>query len=278
MKSTNLVNSKTEVNSYMPILTLTTDLGTQDQYVAAIKGSLISLAPTATLIDISHDIPSFDFYKAAYILKHSYYFFPEKTIHLIGVTPFSTDTHGYLAAQYKNHFFIGPDSGLFSAIFDEPAQQLVKLNGKADPKFRTFSLIDLPVKAAAKLLNGAKLSDIGEKTDSYYERNFLKPFASNNSIDGYITHIDRFKNIITDIDLNLFKEVGKNRAFTIAFKNYTIRDINTHYEDVISGESIAFFNFQGFLEIAINYGNAASLLNFNRGEKIKIIFNDHTDS
>lgn len=262
----------------MAILTLTTDLGTQDHYVATLKGSILNLAPSANLVDISHDIPSFDFYKAAYIIKNSFYFFPEKTIHLIGVTPFSSDTHSYIAAQYKNHFFIGSDSGMFSAIFDEPAQQLVRLKGNELLRFKTISLLDLPVKAAGKLLNGGKLSDLGDKMESFYERNFLKPFASADSIDGYVTHIDKFKNIITDIDQKLFAEIGKNRPFRIAFKNYTIREISTHYEEVINGESLALFNFQGFLEIAINYGDAASLLNFGRGEKIKIIFDDHTNS
>lgn len=262
----------------MGILTLTTDLGTQDHYVAALKGSILNLSPTATLVDISHSVPSFDFYKAAYLIKNSFYFFPERSIHLIGVVPFSSETHSYIAALYKNHYFIGADCGMFSAIFDETPELLIRISGTENPRLKTFSILDLPVKAAGKLLNGAKLSDVGQKTDTYYERSLLRPFSSANSIDGYVAHIDKFKNIVTDIDMKLFETVGKNRPFSIVFKNYTIHEINQHYEEVINGETTALFNFQGFLEIAINYGDAAPLLNFSRGEKIKILFDDNTDS
>jgi S-adenosylmethionine hydrolase len=262
----------------MPILTLTTDLGTQDQYVAALKGSILTHSPSATIVDISHNIPNFDFYKAAYILKHSFYFFPEKTIHLIGVNPFSTEQYGYISALYRNHYFIASDSGVFSALFEEAPQQLVKLSGKENPKYKTFSVLDLPVKAAAKLLNGGKLSDIGEKITSYTERSFLTPYVSANSIDGYVVHIDKFDNVVTDISEELFTTTRKNRAFTIAFKKYNLSEISTHYEEVIQGENTALFNFQGYLEIAMNYGNAASLTNFGRGDKIKIIFEDDTNS
>ena len=262
----------------MAILTLTTDLGTRDHYVAAIKGSILSLSPAATIVDISHNIPSFDFYKAAYIVKNSFYYFPEKTVHLIGVTPFSTKTHSYIAADYKNHFFIGSDSGMFSAIFDAPAQQLIRITGIENTRLKTFSVLDLPIKAAAKLLNGAKLSELGEKIEKFNEKNFLTPFVSNDSIDGYVTHVDKFENLITDIDMKLFYETGKNRTFNISFKKYDLGEINTHYEEVIPGELVGFFNFQGFLEIAINYGKASTLMHFVRGDKIKIIFDAATNS
>jgi S-adenosylmethionine hydrolase len=261
----------------MPILTLTTDLGTQDQYVAAIKGSLLSLSPTTQIIDLTHEIPSFDFYKAAYILKHSFYFYPEKTLHLVGVNPFSSQQYAYLAAQYKNHYFISADSGFFSALFEEAPQQLVHLTGSEQSALKTFSLIDIPVKAAAKLLNGSKLTDVGEKVSTHLERSFLTPYVSENAIDGYVVHIDKFENVVTDISKELFYKVGKNRPFTLAFKKYSLSEISEHYEDVIHGENAVLFNFQGFLEIGMNYGKLASLTHVFRGDKIKIVFDD-TDS
>ncbi len=261
----------------MPILTLTTDLGTQDQYVAAIKGSVLTHSPATQIVDISHNIPSYDFYKAAYILKHSFYFFPEKTLHLVGVNPFSTEQFNYLAAQYRNHFFISADSGFFSALFDEAPQQLVRLRGDEKNSFKTFSILEIPVKAATKLLNGAKLGDLGEKTEKHLEKSFLTPFVGENSIDGYVVHIDKFENVVTDISKELFYKVGKNRSFSLSFKKYTLTEISEHYEDVIHGEVAVFFNFQGFLEIGMNYGKMASLTHVSRGDKMKIIFDD-TDS
>ena len=262
----------------MPILTLTTDLGIQDQYVAAIKGSILALSAGTTIVDISHHIPDFDYFKAAYVLKNSFYYYPDKTVHFIGVNPFSSEKYGYLAALYKNHFFIYSDSGLQSALFDEAPQQLVRITGKENPLLKTFSILDLPVKAAAKLLNGGKLTDVGEKAESFLERNFLKPYVSENTIDAYVTHIDKFSNLVTDIDSKLFYEVGKSRPFKLYFKNYTLKEISAHYEDAIQGEIIALFNFQGFLEIAMNYGTAALLTNVARGEKIKIIFDGGKNS
>ncbi len=259
----------------MAILTLTTDLGTQDHYVGVLKGSLLSLAPTATMVDISHAITSFDIYQAAYFVKKSFSYFPEKTVHLIGVCPYSLDKYRYIAVSYRNHYFIGLDCGMFSAIFEEAPQLIVNLDTMPNKNLATFSILDLPVNAAAKLLNGAKLSDLGTKAERIVERKVLEPFSNTNSIDGYVAQVDKFKNVITDIPKELFYNVGKNRAFTLAFKSYTIQAISSHYEDVIQGEAVAFFNFQGFLEIAINFGDAATLLNFSRGEKIKIIFNDN---
>ena len=258
----------------MAILTLTTDLGTQDHYVGVLKGSILSQAPTANLVDITHSIPSFDVFQAANFVKKSFPYFPEKTVHLIGVNPFTEENNPYIAAMYKNHYFIGADCGMFSGIFDESPQQLVKLEGNRDANLKTFSLLDLPVKAAAKLLNGAKLQDIGAKLDKFSERNFFKAFSGPDSIDGYVAHIDKFKNVITDVNREMFQQVGKNRAFELSFKSYTINEISEHYQDVIQGEAVAFFNFQGFLEIAINYGDAATLLNFGKSEKIKIRFHD----
>ena len=259
----------------MPILTLTTDLGTQDHYVAALKGTILSLKPDVNIVDISHHIPVFDFYKAAYIIKNSFHYYPPKTVHLIGVTPHSTDAHSYLAIEYKNQFFIAADNGVFSAIFDETPTAIVRINGKENSSAKSFSLLELPVNTAIELLKGKDIKSLGELVIEYHQRNFFKPFSTTNSITGYVVHIDKFKNIITDIHRDLFYQIGNKRKFLMDFKSYESTAIHNHYDDAIQGEIVTLFNFQGFLEIAMNQGDAATLLNFKRGDQIKIDFHDN---
>ena len=260
---------------FMPILTLTTDLGTQDHYVAALKGTILSLKPDVNIVDISHHIPVFDFYKAAYIVKNSFHYYPPKTVHLIGVTPHSADAHSYLAIEYKNQFFIAADNGVFSAIFDETPTTIVRINGKENSSAKSFSLLELPVNTAIELLKGKDIKSLGEAVSEYHERSFFKAYTTPNSIIGYVVHVDRFQNLITDIHKDLFSKVGNNRKFFIDLKSYNSSSIHKHYDGVIEGELVLLFNSQGFLELAMNQANAAGLLHFNQNDQIKIDFHDN---
>src|SRR5665811_2404326 len=102
----------------MAIITLTTDLGDKDIYQAALKGSILKLSPDVNIVDITNSVSAFNVQQAAFILKNSFHYFPDATVHLIGIdTVFSSDTK-YLALRYKNHYFVGSDNGIFSLMFD----------------------------------------------------------------------------------------------------------------------------------------------------------------
>lgn len=140
----------------MGIITLTTDLGHRDFYQAALKGSLLSLDPSVTIVDITHEIPSFDIQQAAFVLKNAYKYFPKDTVHLIGIdSVYNKDTR-YLAVRHHDYYFIGTDNGLFSLLFEEEPEEVVELNLIQDLKFLHFPLTDIFAKAASYLAKGGK--------------------------------------------------------------------------------------------------------------------------
>ena len=110
----------------MAIITLTTDLGMKDHYVSAIKGTILSRIPQATIIDISHQIPTYNIQDAAYIIKNAYPNFPKSSIHIIGIKAEQTNQSSHVIVRSDGHFFIGADNGIFSFL-ESPIEKIIEL-------------------------------------------------------------------------------------------------------------------------------------------------------
>lgn len=257
----------------MGIITLTTDLGHKDFYQAALKGSIISQFPTARLIDISHEIPPFDIQYAAFVLKNAYPYFPEKTVHLVGIdSVFNQDTR-YLALKHKGHYFVGADNGIFSLILDGAPEEAVELNIIQDLKYLHFPLTDIFAKAACVLAKGGMLTDIGDPVTTIVDRTLVQPVVEKDSLRGSVVFIDSFGNVISNINKELFNKVQRSRNFVLYFRrNETIDQMSWHYNDVPEGEKLCLFGISDYLEIAINKGNASGLLGLNKGDIIRVEF------
>lgn len=257
----------------MAIITLTTDLGDKDIYQAALKGSIFKLLPAVNIVDITHSVAAFNVQQAAFILKNSFYYFPEQTVHLIGIdTVYNSDTK-YLAVRYKNHYFVGSDNGIFSLMFDADPDEIVELNIMQDLKFLHFPLADIFVKAACHLAGGGKLNEIGLPLESMEKKMNLQPIVEKNMIKGVVIYIDSFQNVITNITKEFFNKVQQGRQFTLSFKrNETINHLSWHYNEVPEGEKLCLFGISDHLEIAINKGNASGLLGLNLGDSVIINF------
>jgi len=260
----------------MAIITLTTDLGLKDFTVSAIKGSIYSTLPTATIADITHLVPKFDIMQAAFILRNAYKHFPNGSIHIIGVMPYETIHNRHVAIEYKGHFFIGSDNGIFSMVFDEKPNTIVELDLKSiasDNKFLKPTK-DIFVQAACHIARGGTLEVLGNKKDSISERTMFRAIVNENNIRGTIIYIDNFGNAITNIPELTFKEAGRGRNFTLSFRvpGYDINEICESYAEVQPSERLAIFGPTGFLEIAINLGNASELLGLSTGDVITISF------
>jgi len=257
----------------MAIITLTTDLGDKDIYQAALKGSILKLLPTVTIVDITHSVAAFNVQQAAFILKNSYYYFPEGTVHLIGIDTVFNEQTRYLAVQYKNHFFIGADNGIFSLMFSDTPDEMVELNIIQDLKFLHFPLADIFVKAAVHMAKGGKLTEIGLPVSSVENKMNLQPVIEKNLIKGVVIYIDSFQNVITNITKEFFNRIQQGRQFTLYFKrNETITHLSWHYNEVPEGEKLCLFGISDHLEIAINKGNASGLLGLNLGDSVLIDF------
>ncbi|WP_295672599.1 SAM-dependent chlorinase/fluorinase [uncultured Mucilaginibacter sp.] len=259
----------------MAIITLTTDLGDKDIYQAALKGSILKLLPTVNIVDITNSVAAYNIQQAAFILKNSYYYFPEDTVHLIGIDTVYNEETRYLAIRYKNHYFVGADNGIFSLMFDTEPEEIFELNIMQDLKFLHFPLADIFVKAACHLANNGKLSEIGLRVVEIEKKMNLQPVIEKNLIKGAVIYIDSFQNVITNITKDFFTSVQQGRRFLLSFKrNETINHLSWHYNEVPEGEKLCLFGISDHLEIAINKGNASGLLGLNLGDTVVIDFHD----
>lgn len=257
----------------MGIITLTTDLGDKDIYQAALKGSILKVQPTVNIVDITHNIQAFNIQQAAFILKNSYYYFPEKTVHLIGIDTVYNKDVKYLAVKYRNHYFVGADNGIFCLMFGTDPDEMVEISIMQDLKFLHFPLTDIFVKAACHLAKGGKLTEIGEPVERVEQKTNLQPVIEKNLIKGVVIYIDSFQNVITNITKELFMKIQQGRRFILYFKrNEVITQLSWYYNEVDEGEKLCLFGISDHLEIAINKGNASGLLGLNLGDSVIIDF------
>lgn len=257
----------------MAIITLTTDLGSKDFYQAALKGSILTILPAANIVDITHEVPSFNISYAAFVLKNVYHYFPKGTVHLIGIDSVFSEHTKYLALKYQEHYFVGADNGIFSLLFDGKPDEIVELNIMQDLKYLHFPLVDIFVKAASHLAKGGRLRDIGISTDGVEERTLLNPVIEPDMIRGSVIYIDNFCNVITNITKELFTRIQRNRDFTLFFrKSETITQLSWHYNEVPEGEKLCLFGISNHLEIAINKGKASGLLGLHLSDIVRIQF------
>ncbi len=260
----------------MAIITLTTDLGLKDNYVASVKGAILKELPEATIVDITHEIPLFDFQKTAFVLKHCYLDFPVGSIHIVGVNSESTMETPHVAIYENGHYFIGADNGIFSLLFNHQPEKIVDLTLTQDVNLIAFPTKDVFVKAACHLAKGGKLEDIGNIKKELTVRTMFSPIFENNILKGMAIYIDHYGNIITNITEPMYKEHGKGRSFSILFRKaeYEINQISKSYSAVVEGERVALFSSTGYIEIAINKANASKLFGINQGDTIRIEFYD----
>ena len=256
----------------MPIITLTSDWGLKDHYLAAVKGSILKRLPGCTIVDITHDIPPFNIEQAAFVVKNAYPNFPDGTVHIIGINTEESDKFPHTVIEIDNQFFIGTDNGIFSLIFDKQPDHILELTIPQDSDFFTFSTRDRFVKAAIHIAQNKPLKELGEPKSKLNEKILFKPVTDQNTIKGHVLYIDGYQNIITNIEESLFKEIGHGRKFNILFRTYSINKISRSYTDVAPGEIVALFDSNQYLEIAMNQGNAAGLLGLDYKDMIRIEF------
>ena len=244
----------------MAIITLTSDFGTKDYLAGAFKGRLLRHHAACQLVDITHDVPPFNFSEAAYIIKNSVLNFPEHSFHLLLVNLFDSATSLPLLAYHRGHYYAAADNGLLPMVLGTQPDQSILLNLPARLQYDTLAWADLFGKAIHHIESGLAFDKLGKEPELLVEKTNLLPNYGDDFIDGRIIFIDRFENVVVNITYDDFHRIGNGRPFAIMFKSRdTIRRISNGYPQVSEGSSLAFFNSAGYLEIAVNKGNAASL-------------------
>ncbi len=260
----------------MAIITLTTDWGIKDHYLASVKGSLLKHIENIQIIDITHDVLPFDIYQASFIFKNSYKNFPDGTIHIIGVNSDASIESPHIAIKHENQYFIGADNGVFSLIFGMQDLEIAEIDIFQESDNFTFSTKDVFVKAAQIIDKDKSLAKLGPKRDSINRMMSFEPVVEmddeNIAIIGKVIYVDRYENAITNISEDLFYSYAKNKRFDITFNSYTeeLTTISKSYLDVPPSEMCAIFDSNGLLEISINQGNAGSLLGLKLDSRIRI--------
>ncbi|WP_409417934.1 S-adenosyl-l-methionine hydroxide adenosyltransferase family protein [Flavobacterium sp. PS2] len=274
----------------MSIITLTTDYGLKDHFVGALKGKILSEYSEATIVDISHDIDPFNTTEASYIIGASYFSFPKGTVHLIGVDIERNKENQHIAMQWNDHYFICADNGILSMLTQKIVPQKIVFINIHDRLPGDASDLDVFIKVACHIAKGGLLNVIGKETQNIKQITELQSIVGNdgNSLKGYVSYIDHFGNVVTNISKRQFLEVARGRPYEIVMKPKSIKTILPNYSAIASsekypiktyeGEKLAIFNEAGFLEIAIfrsnpsKVGSANSLLGLNYRDTILIQF------
>lgn len=254
----------------MAIITLTTDFGDTDHYVASFKGEILYTLPGATLVDICNTIPPFKVNRAAYILRNAFAHFPKRTIHIARVFEHSDPSVSVVACSYHGQYFLAPDNGLLSMVFDGPPQAAVHIDRK---RFGIGSPHTLYCKAISVIAAGGGLAEIGQPAERLEQLFSLRPAIRNDGMQGVVTHVDYYGNSITNISKSDLEQALMGRRFSILLDHSNTLDrLASHYHDVPQGEALARFNNRDSLEIAVNCGRADELLGLKEGHEIKIIY------
>jgi S-adenosylmethionine hydrolase len=276
-----------------PLITLTTDFGTADGYVGTMKGVILSIAPGARLVDLSHEIAPQNVRQAAFVLSASYPFFPARTVHLVVVDPGVGSARRAIALRTPVGTFVGPDNGVFGYVMArEPVEALVAL---ADARYRlpcvshTFHGRDIFAPAAAHLASGVPIADLGPALSDPVTLPPPLLEVIGKDIVGQVLHVDHFGNVVTSIgDLTwagdglVFRPAfGKARGrmpdvgcriaaadAKVEAGGQELAGVRRAYAQVALGEMLALVGSSGYLEIAVREGNAARMLGLCPGDEV----------
>lgn len=259
------------------LITLLTDFGTRDYFVASMKGVILQINPEARLVDLSHEIAPQDVAGAAYLLKSCYRYFPEGTVHLAVVDPGVGTARRPLLISTARYYFIGPDNGLFTYICAEESavevRQIENRQYRLDSEGATFDGRDLFAPAAAWLTKGQPVGSYGRLVSTYDRLPTAVPGWDKHVMVGEIVYVDRFGNLIsnfTPYELKEVRSVTKRASPYIRIAGQTIDGLVDSYSQGTPGSPHALINSNGQVEVFTRDGNAAELLRVGRGARIEL--------
>jgi S-adenosylmethionine hydrolase len=259
----------------MAVVTIISDWNRNDYYLAALKGRILSHCPDTTIVDITHQVSSFNSAQAAFILRNCYPNYPEGTIHLICVNTESSPEKPHVVIRASKQYFIGCDNGFFGLLLNEEPQEIIRLKKNPDHPGSFAELYGF-ADCACNIIRKKKLNEMGTPARSVSKQIPMLPTIDESTINGSVVYIDSYRNAITNISRDLFDQIRKGRPFDIFIQSnyYKINRLNKNYHDSSTGELLALFNSLGLLEIAINNGNVADLLSLAINSVIRIKFYD----
>jgi S-adenosylmethionine hydrolase len=257
-----------------PVIALLTDFGTQDHYAGTMKGVILGICPDVTLVDISHDIPPHDVLAGALELAAAYKYFPAGTIFVAVVDPGVGSARRGVAADTGDYRFVAPDNGVLTQVLrDTPAKKIVELTERryARPTVsRTFEGRDRFAPAAAWLAKGTQLPALGRAVAAIHKLDLPVPEAGDDSIRGVVVRVDRFGNLVTNIDRKLMEKLGQGSGITIDAAGQRVERLVATYAELAPDAVGALFGSTDHLELAAPSSSAADRLGLARGAVVTV--------
>ncbi len=257
-----------------PLITLLTDFGLRDAYVGIMKGVILNLNPHVRLVDLSHDLPSQDVMAGAFVLQSAWRYFPAGTVHLAVVDPGVGSHRRAVAAACREHFFVGPDNGLFSLVFaEQPPWTAVSLE---NPQYflpdvsATFHGRDIFAPVAAHLSLGVPLTSLGPALADPVRLAFPSPEFREEMVEGQIIYCDYFGNLISNIPFQALQSWLRGRFASLRLNSHLIPHLGQTYHDAPLGTLVALGGSHGYLEIACRQGSAARILDASPGARVQV--------
>jgi S-adenosylmethionine hydrolase len=261
----------------MSIISLLSDFGNKDPYVAEMKAVILSINPQARIVDITHEIGKFDIRMGAYVLASAAPYFPQNTVHVAVVDPGVGTKRRPIIAETSRSLYVGPDNGLLMLAAHK--EQIKNVYTIDNPKYmlsyisKTFHGRDIFAPAAAHLTRGNKPSDFGPAIRDYVFPEFAKPVARDGELRGEILHIDDFGNIVSNISAEDLEKMGfhKGCSLLVRLGNKTLSmQFCSAYGEVPVGTPLVLIGSRNFLEVAVNQRSASGIFKAKVGEAFHV--------
>ena len=258
-----------------PIITLTTDYGTNDHLVGAMKGVILNINPDVNIIDNTHGVLAHDILDGALAIGQAFSYYPPKTVHVVVVDPGVGSARRPILVAADQHYFVAPDNGVLSAVYDK-TEALHVWNLTSEHYFRapvssTFHGRDIFAPVAAWLTKSWQTSAFGEPITDFVRFTLPKPKTDGKIVKGVILQIDRFGNLVTNLTPeNTPALFAADAKFKIATGNGAVTKIVQTFSNGGSGEAVGIVGSSGYLEISVNKGSAAKSLGALRGSEVTV--------
>jgi len=259
----------------MPVraITLTTDFGLSDHYVAAMKGVILSICPAARIVDVSHSVGAFEIAEAAFVLSQAYRYYPRGTVHVIVVDPGVGTMRRPILAQAAGQLFVAPDNGVLSIVYAREAHKVRVISNSRyfrQPVSQTFHGRDIFAPVAAHLASGVPAARFGKLITDCLRLEFDKPARTGRRAwTGAILKVDRFGNLVTNFSVQDFPDLDR-RGFELAAGPRHLSVLAHHYAECGPGEPFVIAGSSGYYEISVGQDSAAKLLGCSAGAPLEL--------
>jgi S-adenosyl-L-methionine hydrolase (adenosine-forming) len=257
------------------IITLTTDYGTNDHLVGTLKGVILKINPEVTIVDITHHVTPYDLLDGALAIGSAFAYFPPRTIHVVVVDPGVGTQRRPILATADNQYFVAPDNGVLSLVYERDPNVVVR-HANAEhyynqPVSKTFHGRDIFAPVAAWLSKGWQTAAMGEEIQDYKRFAIPRPKATNGVLKGVVMRVDSFGNLITNFRQEDLSEDAKQAGkVQLRIGNHPVSRLVETFALGNSGEAVAYFGSSGYVEIAVNKGNASHTLGLGRGAAVTL--------